>query len=133
MKKFLSVILLGLLVVFTACGSSDKADKNTQAVIDKVIEEDSVSVDFDGKETKHNYTEKDFSFLIYKDKDKDKDTNNYLIDTWAPYEEKVDSVEHFYEYTEDKELKTLVAEYELNEKKASGNYELVYKSGKFKE
>lgn len=131
MKKFLSVILLGLLVVFTACGSSDKADKNTQVVIDKVIEEDSVSVDFDGKETKHNYTEKDFSFLIYKDKDKD--TNNYLIDTWAPYEEKVDSVEHFYEYTEDKELKTLVAEYELNEKKASGNYELVYKSGKFKE
>ncbi|EGO8564627.1 TPA: hypothetical protein IUX83_001174 [Enterococcus faecalis] len=130
MKKFLPVILLGLLVVFTACGSSDKADKNTQAVIDKVIEEDSVSVDFDGKETKHNYTEKDFSFLIYKDKD----TNNYLIDTWAPYEEKVDdSVEHFYEYTEDKELKTLVAEYELNEKKASGNYELVYKSGKFKE
>ncbi len=129
MKKFLPVILLGMLLVFTACGSNDKADKNTQAVIDKIIEEDSVSVDFDGKETKEDYTEKDFSFLIYKDKD----TNNYLIDTWAPYEGKANSVEHFYKFTEDKELETFYQEYEFNDKKASGNYELVYKSGKFKE
>ncbi|HAP3049980.1 TPA: hypothetical protein ITS99_000343 [Enterococcus faecalis] len=131
MKKFLPVILLGLLVVFTACGSSDKADKNTQAVIDEVVkyetEVDNTSLEEGQKPFK--YSEKDFSFLIYKDKD----SNNYLIDTWAPFEGKANSVESFYEYTEDKELKTLIAEYELNEKKVSGNYELVYKSGKFKE
>lgn len=131
MKKFLPVILLGMLVVFTACGSSDKADKNTQAVIDEVVkyetEVDNTSLEEGQKPFK--YSEKDFSFLIYKDKD----SNNYLIDTWAPFEGKSNSVESFYEYTENKELKTLVAEYELNEKKVSGNYELVYKSGKFKE
>lgn len=131
MKKFLPVILLGMLLVFTACGSSDKADKNTQAVIDEVVKDgtniDNVSLE-DGQKP-YKYTEEDFSFLIYKDKD----SNNYLIDTWAPYEGKANSVESFYEFTEDKELKMLVAEYELNEKKVSGNYELVYKSGKFKE
>ncbi|EGO8404591.1 hypothetical protein EWX79_08500 [Enterococcus faecalis] len=131
MKKFLPVILLGMLLVFTACGSSDKADKNTQAVIDEVVkyetEVDNTSLEEGQKPFK--YSEKDFSFLIYKDKD----SNNYLIDTWAPFEGKSNSVESFYEYTENKELKTLVAEYEFNEKKASGNYELVYKSGKFKE
>ncbi|EPB6246346.1 hypothetical protein ACQ67D_001868 [Enterococcus faecalis] len=131
MKKFLPVILLGMLLVFTACGSSDKADKNTQAVIDKVVkhetEVDNTSLEEGQKPFK--YSEKDFSFLIYKDKD----SNNYLIDTWTPNEGKAKSMESFYEFTEDKELKTLVAEYEFNEKKASGNYELVYKSGKFKE
>ncbi|WP_207578943.1 hypothetical protein [Enterococcus faecalis] len=115
MKKFLPVILLGLLVVFTACGSSDKADKNTQAVIDEVVKHetkvDNTSLEKGQKPFK--YSEKDFSFLIYKDKD----SNKYLIDTWTPFEGKSNSVESFYEYTEDKELKTLVAEYELNEKK----------------
>lgn len=131
MKKFLPVILLGMLLVFTACGSSDKADKNTQAVIDEVVKHET-EVDNTSLEEGQNpfkYSEKDFSFLIYKDKD----SNNYLIDTWTPNEGKANSMESFYEFTEDKELKTLVAEYEFNEKKASGNYELVYKSGKFKE
>lgn len=131
MKKFLPVILLGILLVLTACGGSDKADKNTQAVIDEVVKDgtniDNVSLE-DGQKP-YKYTEEDFSFLMYKDKD----SNNYLIDTWAPYEGKANSVESFYEFTEDKDLKMLVAEYEFNEKKASGNYELVYKSGKFKE
>ncbi|MGC5928778.1 hypothetical protein [Enterococcus faecalis] len=131
MKKFLPVILLGLLVVFTACGSSDRADKNTQAVIDEVVKKgtnvDNVSLEEGQKPYK--YTEKDFSFLIYKDKD----SNNYLIDTWAPFEGKANSMESFYKFTEDKKMETFYQEYEFNDKKASGNYELVYKSGKFKE
>lgn len=131
MKKFLPVILLGMLLVFTACGSNDKADKNTQAVIDKVVkfnvEVNKLSLK-DGQEP-NKFTEKDFSFLIYKNKE----SNNYLVDVKAPFENKANNSESFYEFTEDKELKTLVAEYEFNEKKARGNYELVYKSGKFKE
>lgn len=64
---------------------------------------------------------------------KDKDSNNYLIDMWAPHEGKTNSVESFYKFTENKKMETFYQDYEFNDEKASRNYELVYKSGKFKE
>jgi hypothetical protein len=129
MKKFLSVIFLGMLLVFTACGSNEKADKGTQVVIDEVVKL-KTNVDNDsleeGQKT-YKYTEKDFSFLIYKD------TESYIVDSWVPVEGKPNSREGFYKFDKSKGLDNFFEGYEFNDKKASGNYELVYKSGKFKE
>ncbi|MBO6342248.1 hypothetical protein EY695_02480 [Enterococcus faecalis] len=133
MKKFLPVILLGILLVFTACGSgsSEKADKDTQTVIDNIIEFntkiDNKSLE-DGQKP-YKYTEKDFSFLIYKDKD----TKRYIVDSWVPVEGESNSLESFYKVDEDKKFNSVFDEYDFKDEKASGNYELVYKSGNFKE
>ncbi|EGO2704898.1 TPA: hypothetical protein I0F65_RS13930 [Enterococcus faecalis] len=129
MKKFLSVIFLGMLLVFTACGSNEKADKGTQVVIDEVVKL-KTNVDNDSLEEgqkNYKYTEKDFSFLIYKD------TESYIVDSWVPVEGKPNSREGFYKFDKSKGLDNFFEGYEFNDKKASGNYELVYKSGKFKE
>lgn len=133
MKKFLPVILLGILLVFTACGSgsSEKADKDTQTVIDNIIE---FNTNIDNKSLEegqkpYKYTEKDFSFLIYKDKD----TKRYIVDSWVPVEGESNSLESFYKVDEDKKFNSVFDEYDFKDEKASGNYELVYKSGKFKE
>lgn len=131
MKKFLPIILLGMLLVFTACGSNEKADKGTQVVIDEVVKL-KTNVDNDSLEEgqkPYKYTEKDFSFLIYKDKD----TESYIVDSWVPVEGKPNSREGFYKFDKSKGLDNFFEGYEFNDKKASGNYELVYKSGKFKE
>ncbi|KAJ84863.1 putative lipoprotein [Enterococcus faecalis NY9] len=131
MKKFFLVILLGLLVVFTACGSSEKADKNTQAVIDEVVkyETEVNNTSLEEGQKPYKYTEKDFSFLIYKDKD----VNRYIMDTWIPFRDKSNKFQYYYSYNENKELNRTDYESDFKDWKASGNYELVYKSGKFKE
>ncbi|EGO6646157.1 hypothetical protein HRH51_10870 [Enterococcus faecalis] len=131
MKKFLPVILLGLLVVFTACGSRDKANKNTQAVIDEVVkyETEVNNTSLEDGQKPYKYTEKDFSFLIYKDKDSDR----YVMDTWIPFRDKPNKFQYYYSYDENKELNRTDYESDFKDWKASGNYELVYKSGKFKE
>ncbi|EOB3445419.1 hypothetical protein LF864_12955 [Enterococcus faecalis] len=134
MKKFIPVILLGILFVFSACGNGNKPDKDTQAVIDTVVKErtevsnasDEVE---EGKREPYKYTEKDFSFLIYRDKE----ANNYIMKVWVPYEDKPSHLEYYYSYNENKELNDTDYKSDFQEWKSSGNYELVYKSGKFKE
>lgn len=119
MKKS-SVMMLFLLlgmVVFTACGS--KMDKTAEEFKEKIIEEKNyISID----------KEDTFSFLIYKDNT----TNRYIAEVLVPTKEKSSAVKYYYYLDEKKHLKEGESEKDFNDTKNNGNYEVVYKSGKFK-
>lgn len=123
MKKMLFSILLmcGVVLIITGCGS--KLDKTGEEFKNEIIKEKSERDD-------KKYKESDFSFLIYKDKD----TNRYLAEVWVPYEGEPNEINNKYLYSEDKELETepFNGHSSFDTVKASGNYEVVYKSGKFK-
>ncbi|EGO2667724.1 hypothetical protein [Enterococcus faecalis] len=115
-KSVLMVLFLVLgMAVLTGCGS--KLDKTGEEFKNKII-------DYNNENLKD---EKKFSFLIYKDKD----TNRYLADVWVPTENKSSSVEYFYYYGEDKRLEESESRASFDDVKANGNYEVVYKAGKF--
>ncbi|WP_242384759.1 hypothetical protein [Enterococcus faecalis] len=101
MKKFMFVILLGVLFVFSACGNGNKADKDTQ---------------------------EDFSFLIYRNKE----ANRYIMKVYVPFEDTPSDLNYYYSYDENKVLNRTNYESDFQELRSSGNYELVYKSGRFK-
>lgn len=124
MKKSILIMLVLMLgmVVFTGCES--KMDKTAEEFKNKIITHVS---DLDDEK----YQEKQFSFLIYKDKD----TNEYLAKALVPYEGESNSVESKYFYNINKELESIepfsggrTFDYSMSH----GNYEVVYKSGKFK-
>lgn len=124
MKKSILMMLFLMLsmVVFVGCGS--KMDKTAEEFKDSIVKEES---DRDHKE----YQDNAFSFLIYKDKD----TNEYLAKVLVPYEGEPNSVESKYFYNVNKELETIEpfsGGRTFDYLKSHGNYEVVYKSGKFK-
>lgn len=122
MKKVVSILLMVVAVfTLTACNSS-KLDKTGEEFKKAIIAENS---DLDNKD----YKESDFSFLIYKDKD----TNRYLAEAWIPYEGKSNDIEEKYLYNENKKLESEPFDGDsFDYVKSQGNYEVVYKSGKFK-
>ena len=133
MKKFMFVILLGVLFVFSACGNGNKADKDTQEVIDKVIKKETkinnASVEVkEGRQKPYKYTEEDFSFLIYRNKE----VNRYIMKVYVPFEDTPSDLNYYYSYDENKVLNRTNYESDFQELRSSGNYELVYKSGRFK-
>ncbi|WP_260266545.1 hypothetical protein [Enterococcus faecium] len=77
---------------------------------------------------KYNYTEDDFSFLIYYDKDQ----KLYLVDSWVPFKNKMNYMQYKWGVSLDKnEIKRFKYDSDFNDYKKSGNYNVVYKSGKF--
>ncbi|EGP0010612.1 hypothetical protein [Enterococcus faecium] len=131
MKKYfvlLISLILGIVIV-SGC-SSNKKSEDTQKVIDKIVEEvtDINNADFDGKKEKYHYTEDDFSFLIYYDKNQ----KLYLVDTWIPFENDTNCLREKYGISLDEnKLKEIKYDSDFNDYKDSGDYEVVYKSGKF--
>lgn len=122
MKKWLLLfVAMFSMITLGACGS--KMDKTGEEFKNKIIEEESRIDD-------EKYNEQNFSFLIYKDKD----SNRYLADVWIPYEGKDSELEHYYSYDENKELDTepFNGGDSFDYVKSQGNYEVIYKSGKFK-
>lgn len=123
MKKSIVAMLFLLLgmVVFTGCGS--KMDKTAEEFKEAIIDRTS---DLDNRK----YEDSDFSFLIYKDKE----TNRYLAKCWIPYEGKSNKLDYNYSYNENKKLeREPFSEGEsFDYAKSHGNFEVVYKSGKFK-
>lgn len=122
MKKGLSILLMLVAVItLTACGS--KLDKTGEEFKNKIIKEES-------RLDKKDYKDSDFSFLIYKDKE----VNRYIADAWIPYEGEPNRIEMKYLYSEDKKLETepFHSGESFDYVKSHGNYEVVYKSGKFK-
>ncbi len=73
------------------------------------------------------YLEDDFSFLY-----RYKDINRYLAHAWVPVKDEASELEYFYYYDEDKQLDSTKSKVTFDDMKASGNYEIVYKSEKFK-
>ncbi|EOD7438400.1 hypothetical protein ACJQ40_002930 [Enterococcus faecium] len=131
-KRF--VLLLSLVVgvlVVAGCSSNKKSD-DTQKVIDKIVkyETEVNNADYDKGKEKYHYTEKDFSFLIYYDKDQ----KLYLVDSWVPFKEKVNDMQFKWGISLDKnEIKRFDYNSDFNDYKKSGDFEVVYKSGKFEE
>ncbi|EGO6635130.1 hypothetical protein [Enterococcus faecalis] len=119
MKKVVSIVLMVVAVfTLTACNSS-KLDKTGEDFKDEIIKEESY---------KDLNKEENFSFLIYKDND----TKRYLADVWVPADNKSSILERFYFYDEDKRLDSTESKVTFDDMKANGNYEVVYKSGKFR-
>lgn len=122
MKKSVSILLMLVAVItLTACASGSKLNKTGEEFKNKIIEDRSNLYDED-------YKEGNFSFLIYKDKD----SNRYLSDVWVPYEGKDSELERFYSFDENKDLIDLNNQESFNDVKDNGNYEVIYKTGKFK-
>ncbi|MBC9721123.1 MAG: hypothetical protein H9W82_07145 [Lactobacillus sp.] len=93
MKKYfvlLISLILGIVIV-SGC-SSNKKSEDTQKVIDKIIkyETEVNNADYDKGKEKYNYTEDDFSFLIYYDKDQ----KLYLVDSWVPFKNKMNDMQY---------------------------------------
>ncbi|EKZ0111342.1 hypothetical protein Q1H93_002854 [Enterococcus faecalis] len=121
MKRTLFSILMMCVLVITITGCGSKLDKTGEEFKNAIIKEES---EIDERE----YKESDFSFLIYKDKD----TNRYLAEVWVPYEGEPSDLKKNYFYNEDKELEEeSQSTGSLEKAKSYGNYEVVYKSGKF--
>ncbi len=51
---------------------------------------------------------------------------------WVPADNKSSILERFYFYDEDKRLDSTESKVTFDDMKARGNYEVIYKSGKFK-
>ncbi|EMW5375394.1 hypothetical protein AAFA98_002775 [Enterococcus faecalis] len=119
MKKSIVMMLFLMLgiVVFTGCGS--KMDKTAEEFKTEMMKNSAY-----GSE----YSEDGFSFLIYKDKD----TNRYLSETLVPVKDKTSALKYYFFFDENKKIDKSESETAFNEKKSSGNYEVIYKSGKFK-
>lgn len=131
-KRFVLLLSLVLGVLVVAGCSSNKKSDDTQKVIDKIVkkENDIANSDFDGKKDKYHYTEKDFSFLIYYDKDQ----KLYLIDAMIPYENEPNSMERKWQVSLIKDkMEEIEYDSDFNDYKKSGDFEVVYKSGKFEE
>ncbi|MEI1233478.1 hypothetical protein [Enterococcus mundtii] len=131
MRKWLLVLVSGMaIVLLSACGGSSTKDEGTQEVIDKIIErKTNVSNNrLESGEEKFSYTEDDFSFLIYYDTD----TKLYLVDSWGPFKDEPNEINTKYQVNLFKDkLQTYQIDSLFDDDKQSGNYEVVYKSGKF--
>ncbi|EOE6377808.1 hypothetical protein ACKO6X_000480 [Enterococcus hirae] len=129
MKKYfvlLISLILGIVIV-SGCSSSKKSE-DTQQVIDKIVKYETEVNNADYDKEKYNYTEDDFSFLIYYDKDQ----KLYLVDSWVPFKNKVNYMQYKWGVSLDKnEIKRFKYDSDFNDYKKSGDYEVVYKSGKF--
>ncbi|EMF0445294.1 hypothetical protein ACOU9P_002825 [Enterococcus faecium] len=131
MKKYfvlLISLILGIVIV-SGC-SSNKKSEDTQKVIDKIIkyETEVNNADYDKGKEKYNYTEDDFSFLIYYDKDQ----KLYLVDSWVPFKNKMNDMQYKWGVSLDKnEIKRFKYDSDFDGYKKSGDYEIIYKSGKF--
>ncbi|EOE4934239.1 hypothetical protein ACKO6X_000484 [Enterococcus hirae] len=86
------------------------------------------NADYDKGKEKYDYTEDDFSFLIYYDKDQ----KLYLVDSRVPFKNKMNYMQYKWGVSLDKdEIKRFKYDSDFNDYKKSGNYNVVYKSGKF--
>ncbi|EOS7680445.1 hypothetical protein FNP19_RS06065 [Enterococcus hirae] len=129
MKKYfvlLISLILGIVIV-SGCSSSKKSE-DTQQVIDKIVKYETEVNNADYDKEKYNYTEDDFSFLIYYDKDQ----KLYLVDSRVPFKNKMNYMQYKWGVSLDKdEIKRFKYDSDFNDYKKSGNYNVVYKSGKF--
>lgn len=128
MKRTLFSILMMCVLVITIAGCGSKLDKTGEEFKNAIIKERSELYD-------KKFKESDFSFLIYKDKD----TNRYLAEAYIPNDDEPNVYKAEYAYNENKELeeadpadRVFSNGDSFNYAKSHGNYEVVYKSGKFK-
>lgn len=129
-KKYFGFLFVLVLSVITLAGCSSEPKGETKKVVDAIIsyQTDVANSRIESNEEKYSYEESDFSFKIWHETN----TDEYVADVWIPIQNEPNSLEKLYHYKLD-EVDSSNKVSKLSEILASGTYEEVYSSGKFKE
>ncbi|MGX7368030.1 hypothetical protein [Enterococcus casseliflavus] len=129
-KKYFGFLFVLVLSVITLAGCSSEPKGETKKVVDAIIsyQNEVANSRIESNEEKYSYEESDFSFKIWHETN----TDEYVADVWIPIQNEPNSLEKLYHYKLG-EVDSSSKVSKLSEILASGTYEEVYSSGKFKE
>ncbi|WP_242384668.1 hypothetical protein [Enterococcus faecalis] len=113
MRKFFCFFVM---LSFILVGCSSHLDKTGKEFKSAII-----------NDSMESYAEDEFSFLIYKDKAK----GQYLAKVWVPINGVPNSIERYYSYNENKKLESWDSKLLFDDRRASEDYAIMYKSGNF--
>ncbi|MGL9810096.1 hypothetical protein [Enterococcus sp. DIV0970a] len=129
-KKYFGFLFVLVLSFIALAGCSSEPKGETKEVVDAIIsyQNDVANSILESNEEKYSYKESDFSFKIWHETS----TDEYLVDAWIPIKNEPSRLEKLYHYKLG-EVDSSNKVSKLSEILASGTYEEVYSSGKFKE
>ncbi|WP_429968341.1 hypothetical protein [Enterococcus sp. AZ046] len=129
-KKYFGFLFVLVLSVITLAGCSSEPKGETKKVVDAIIsyQNEVANSRIESNEEKYSYEESDFSFKIWHETN----TDEYVADVWIPIQNEPNSLEKLYHYKLG-EVDSSSKVSKLSEILASGTYEEVYSSGKFKQ
>lgn len=129
-KKYFGFLFVLVLSFIALAGCSSEPKGETKKVMDAIIsyQTDVANSRIESNEEKYSYEESDFSFKIWHETN----TDEYVADVWIPVQNDPNDQEVLYHYKMG-EVELSFGVSKLSEILASGTYEEVYSSGKFKE
>lgn len=129
-KKYFGFLFVLVLSFIALAGCSSEPKGETKEVVDAIIsyQTDVANSRIESNEEKYSYEESDFSFKIWHETN----TDEYVADVWIPVQNDPNDQEVLYHYKLG-EVDLSFGVSKLSEILASGTYEEVYSSGKFKE
>lgn len=129
-KKYFGFLFVLVLSFIALAGCSSEPKGETKEVVDAIIsyQNEVANSRIESNEEKYSYEESDFSFKIWHETN----TDEYVADVWIPIQNEPNSLEKLYHYKLG-EVDSSSKVSKLSEILASGTYEEVYSSGKFKE
>lgn len=129
-KKYFGFLFVLVLSFITLAGCSTEPKGETKKVVDAIIsyQNEVANSRIESNEEKYSYEESDFSFKIWHETN----TDEYVADVWIPVQNDPNDQEVLYHYKLG-EVDLSFGVSKLSEILASGTYEEVYSSGKFKE
>lgn len=131
-KKYFGFLFVLVLSFITLAGCSSEPKGEVKEVIDAVISNETkinnTVLRDDEEATNYSYNIDDFSFKIWHETN----TDEYVADVWVPVQNDPNDQEVLYHYKMG-EVELSFGVSKLSEILASGTYEEVYSSGKFKE
>lgn len=129
-KKYFGFLFVLVLSFIALAGCSSETKGETKKVMDAIIsyQTDVANSRIESNEEKYSYEESDFSFKIWHETN----TDEYVADVWIPVQNDPNDQEVLYHYKLG-EVDLSFGVSKLSEILASGTYEEVYSSGKFKD
>lgn len=129
-KKYFGFLFVLVLSFIALAGCSSEPKGETKEVVDAIIsyQNEVANSRLESNEEKYSYEESDFSFKVWHETN----TDEYVADVWIPIQNEPNSLEKLYHYKLG-EVDSSSKVSKLSEILASGTYEEVYSSGKFKE
>lgn len=129
-KKYFGFLFVLVLSFIALAGCSSEPKGETKEVIDAIVsyQTDVANSRIESNKEKYSYEESDFSFKIWHETN----TDEYVADVWIPVQNNPNDQEVLYHYKLG-EVDLSFGVSKLSEILASGTYEEVYSSGKFKE
>lgn len=129
-KKYFGFLFVLVLSFIALAGCSSEPKGETKEVVDAIVshENEVANSILEANEEEYSYEESDFSFKIWHETN----TDEYVVDVWIPFNNEPSRQEWLYHYKSGK-LDSSGKVSKLSEILASGTYEEVYSSGKFKQ